>query len=120
MVSKCELGQASQSKYQKERLLSHNLSSDCSASRGGQDELQFAGAGEGRVGATFRRHSHCCESYCTAQASFYKISMNIIACSELKLVPMNVLPRLHSGQACLELISTVICSIDCALGSIFF
>lgn len=114
IVSKCEVGQASQSKDQKERLLSHNLSSDCSASQGGQDELQFAGAVEGRGGARFRRHSHCCESYCTAQTSFYMILMNRTAGSELKLAPMSVLPRLHSGQACLELSTQLISVLPCA------
>lgn len=40
------------SQRSRKRLLSHNLSSDCSASQGGQDELQFAKAGEGRGGHT--------------------------------------------------------------------
>lgn len=97
--------------------------------------------GRGRAG--FKRHSHCCESYCTAQASFYRILMNRAACSELMIAPMSVLPGFHSGQACLQLstqltsvlprarnfpFSLSICgsgrwlmsSVICDVGSVFF
>lgn len=69
--------------------------------------------GKGGVG-TLRRDSHCCDSYCAAQASFSKIFMNRAACSELKRAPLSVLPQHHSGQACLELSMQLTSVLPCA------
>lgn len=70
--------------------------------------------GQGGAGPDLGGIHICCKSYCIAQASFYKILMNRTACSELKIAPMSVLPRLHSGQTCLELSAQLIAVLRCA------